>query len=528
MTTHNPEPIAPELIRPTLLPLKRWMPRDFWILLLIFFALYFFRLGQFSISIDDELEAMGNYSNVWILTGRWAGYVIDRYLLARSTIPFLPIFLFGIAMCMAYLQLLRAFGIQRARATDFLAFPFFAALPTWAFLAAFAANIASAGLGYLLAMRALARYRSCLDRLDEFGVLHALFSPGAVAAMLWLGIAIGIYQAFLFAFVTAALALLILASSRKSFTLRELQRQLFLLAGIVLGALLLYVAVDVMFRSITGLYSRSYLGSILDWNSLLHSPLGVTSKVLDSMGEAYGGRGSLYGITAFGFPLLIVCGIGTMMMLPALGSMQRAALWILGLAMFTTPFGLHFLAGGAMPARTLVAVPIVFWFCATLGMTTRHFRLAATTFAVVLVAILQIFYSSTLLQASNFFVRVHDQALAQALYARIVEVQPDSADTQALVVDFYGAKSFQTQYPRSSTSGFSFFEWDGGNEGRILAYMHLIGYTNLVTASTEQRERDLATFAKMATWPAHDSVRVVGQTTLIKLGDTPGYPFNTR
>ncbi|MHB8448752.1 MAG: glucosyltransferase domain-containing protein, partial [Rudaea sp.] len=110
------------------LPLARWLQRDLWILLLIFCLFYFYRLSEFSLSIDDELEAGGDHWRVWILTGRWAGFVIDHFVLPQSTVPFLPIFLFGVFMCLAYRVILRAFEVPRIELAQYLTFPFFVAL----------------------------------------------------------------------------------------------------------------------------------------------------------------------------------------------------------------------------------------------------------------------------------------------------------------------------------------------------------------------------------------------------------------
>lgn len=530
MSQPDDSTVSTPLLRPTLLPLQRWLRRDLWILLLIFCLFYCFRLGQFSISIDDEFEAAGNYSNVWILTGRWAGFFIDRYLLPQTTIPFLPIFLFGFFMCLAYRLLLRTFDVAKPGPVHYLAFPFFIALPTWTYLTAFAANIASAGIGCLLATVALWRFRQCTDVLGGEAVWRVPGSPRAVTAMLSLAVAMGLYQSFLFCFVVPALALLLLASARESFSWSLLWRQLLVMIVIVLGAAIFYLAADSVLRAAYGLNDRAYLGHFIDWHALLQTPWTVIARALGSMGTVYGGSQTVYGISAIAFPLVLLAGLWTITALPDQNPGQRTAQLLLAAAMFAAPFTQHFLSGGGMPARTLVAVPTVFWFYALIGMSARRFWLAATSFVVVLVAMLQILYSSTLLQTANYFARQHDQVLAEAVYERIVAVQPAQDDTRNLVVDFFGAKKFETIYPRphSLSVGFSFFEWDGGNEGRMLAYLRLLGYTNLRAPSLEQRKQDLAIFKQMPVWPARDSVRVAGEVTLIKLGPTPGYPFNTQ
>lgn len=181
-----------------------------------------------------------------------------------------------------------------------------------------------------------------------------------------------------------------------------------------------------------------------------------------------------------------------------------------------------------MPTRTLVAVPAVVWLFAVIGMTSRSYALALIAFLSTALALMQIIYTSNLLQAAHQFARIHDQALAAQISDRIVEAHPDFDPRKTYAVDFFGAHPFVTSYPRppSSTSGFSFFEWDGGNEERILDYMGLIGYANLRTPSFDQRRRDLSEFQQMSEWPSRDSVRIVGDVTLVKLGPARGFlPF---
>ena len=526
MSERNDSRKLTPLIGSTSLPLQRWLPRELWVLLAIFCLFYFFRLGEFSLSIDDELEALRDFARVWILTGRWAGFVIDQYLLPQSTIPFLPIFLFGFFMCLAYRVLLRALGIMRLEAVHYFAFPFFAALPTWTFLAAFAANIASAGFGYFLVACTVLQFRHCLERLSDRGLPRVLGSRFALLGGIALAVAVGIYQSFVFGFLALGLALLLRFTLLGPFSWALLFRQLLLLLGILVFAGIVYVAADNALRTIYQLHDRSYLANFMDWRALLQSPIEVTGKVVVNMAAVYGGHPALYGMTAFAFPLLMLCGLYAILATPTHSTSQRVAVIVLTGALLAVPFTQHFLAGGNMPARTLVAVPVVFWMFALTGLTAQRYWLGAATFCAAALAMFQMLYSATLLQAANHFARVHDQQFAAALHTRIVAAQPEFDKTHRFVVDFYGAKRFETSYPRpfSSTAGFSFFEWGDGTDSRILSYMRLIGYDDMLPASAEQRHRDAEQFAQMPAWPAQGAVRVVDGVTLIKLDASSSLP----
>ncbi len=134
---------------------------------------------------------------------------------------------------------------------------------------------------------------------------------------------------------------------------------------------------------------------------------------------------------------------------------------------------------------------------------------------------MQSLYALNLLQTANEFVRKHDEALAAAVYARIVAVDPGAKDGTA--VDVYGEQPFDSVYPRPTpaTMGYSFFEWDGGNVHRITAYLRLLGYPRFAVASERQRRQNDPVFLDMPIWPAPGAVRTFNGVILIKLGPNP-------
>ena len=522
-------PGANPLLRSTRLPINALVRADVLILLLIFFAFYFFRLSEFSLSIDDEMGALQASSRVWVLTGRWAGYLFDQFLLPNSTVPFFPIFLFGLLLSISYPILLSAFGVNRLGLIHYFAFPLYVALPTWTFLAAFAANIASAGFAQLFVVCALCMYRRAGGMTDEEDsaapakrrVLNIL------AGSILLAFAIGIYQSFVFSFIALSLAVVLVHSLQKcELTWKTVLRRVVLLFAVVVLSAILYTIADVVLRAATNLHDRTYIGYFADWHALIASPLTTSLNVVASMLNIYGGRPVIYGVNAFAFPVIVCLGIAAIACLPKLSLGQRLLALALTASILGVPFLQHFLAGGNMPVRTLVAIPAIFCCLALIGMTSRHTWLALAMFFAVSMSLLQILYSSTMLQAANHFARVHDQELAAAIYTRIVDVHPDFSSGKTYPVDFFGAKHFDTIYPRpfSSTAGFSFFEWGGGDGLRITNYMRLVGYSNLQPVQPDQRQSDRAVFAQMPVWPARDSVRAVGNVTLVKLDATSSIP----
>ncbi|MHB8744559.1 MAG: glucosyltransferase domain-containing protein [Sulfuricaulis sp.] len=514
------------------LPLDAWLRKDVLILLGIFAVFYWTKLAGFNLSIDDEFAALRTNASVWVLDGRWCEYLFERFIVSQPIVPFFPVFLFGLCMSISYTILLAAFGVERMSFVHYLVFPLYVAFPTWTFLVSFTANISSAGVAQLAVVGALYYYRgACLDPASgDIPVKRSSVAKRCAVAILLLGCAIGLYQSFLFAFVVLGLGMQMSLFNGQKPSARISMRLFSWFAAITLGGFVLYAILDAAFRHGLHLDDTAYLNAFMDWHLLLSSPVAVIRHTTEFMGEIYLGHPLIYGIAAFAFPVILAAG-GTAIVLSGNASRRhRLVLLITSLSISAIPFAQNLLAGGYMPIRTMVAIPCVFWLFALYGLTASSRALAIVTLAAVLLGLLQIIYSTSLLSAAQTFARIHDEQLSSTLYQRIAAINDKVDPSENYVLDFYGAKPFVTSYPRpfSSSIGFSFFEWDGGNEDRILRYMKLLGYTNLVPASGVQRQQDLALFKDMPVWPANGSVRVQGDITLVKLGPTAGWPFNTQ
>jgi hypothetical protein len=67
-----------------------------------------------------------------------------------------------------------------------------------------------------------------------------------------------------------------------------------------------------------------------------------------------------------------------------------------------------------------------------------------------------------------------------------------------------------------STAGSSFFNWDGGNTGRMVAWLRAMGISNLEPATTLQNSLYSDELGQMAEWPAPGSIIIKNDTILVK------------
>lgn len=495
--------------------------RDYVTLFAIFTLLYLFKLSSFSISIDDEMAAVRDVADVWLRQGRWGVYLLERFIISQQVVPFFPFFVFGCCLTISYRVLLTAFGAARVTFAHHLVFVLYVGFPTWMYAIAFFSNTIAFGLGQLTVVLAFAVARPVLEAAQPRMQL-SLFASCLVASGL-LAVSIGLYQSFLLEFGSLGTAYLVALLLKSDEGWPIFIRRLFALLGISLVSILLYECANLTLLSLTHIQEQ-YVANFLNLGALRSQPLTVIGAVATNFVATYGGGAIVFGAQLHSFALVVACAFVSL----ALRMSNRGTalkIMLASAASICIPFVFHGLSGGNLPARTLVAVPVVMWFFAMIALSSDRQWLARLSLVAVLVASLQIVYALNLMQTANEFARKHDEILAGAVYARISEVAPPAAAAQPFLVDFYGGQKFDGVYPRSeqATQGYSFFEWDGGNIFRITAYMRLLGYSQLRIPDPPARHANDAEFQRMPVWPAPGSVRWANGMALVRLGEAPGF-----
>ncbi|WP_181182963.1 glucosyltransferase domain-containing protein [Mesorhizobium sp. B3-2-1] len=480
-------------------------------LFVIFVAMYFSELASFSLSIDEELTAFRTDPSIWIIQGRWGAYLIERFLLPHPVMPFLTPSVFGAGCVAAYLLIMDIIDKRELSIAEYACFAIFCGFPTWFFIVEFYSNIAAVGIG--LFASALALWLICKNDVSP---LSRRFL-GAVTAG---GLAISIYQSFAPAILVLGIAISILQArtdTRKSFV-----KDLFRVAILLVGATMFYVIGNAVFRSfVSG--SNAYFDSLSQPGFLFQHPIVVVGRVLESIGEVYGVRHGTYDNALWAIPLLLVLGGWTLL---TESPYARLLLTTAAVAALVVPFGLHFLAAGSMPVRSLVGVPIAVWLLAYVAVTSGNSRIRFASAILLAVALFQIQVIQNYRQASSYLVDKHDTLIAGAIYERLSNT-PGFDAKRTYVLSIFGSRPFVTNYPRppASTVGYSFFEWDGGNPWRIASYMKLLGYSNLTGPTPDQIDSTIAHLSTMPVWPAPGSVEIQDNIALIRLGETPSYAY---
>ncbi len=477
----------------------------------IFVAMYFSELASFSLSVDEELAAFRTDASIWIIQGRWGAYLIEKFLIPHSVMPLLTPAVFGAGCVAAYLLVMDAIGKQELSIAEYACFAIFCGFPSWFFIVEFYSNIAAVGIG--LFGTALALWLISKEDTSP----HSLRFLGAVAAG---GFAISIYQSFAPAILVLGIAIIILQA--RAGAGKSLGRGLLHTVFLLIGAAVFYALGNAISRSfVPG--SNAYFESLSQPGFLFQHPVVVIGRVAEAIGGIYALNQSTYGVALWAIPLLLILG-GWALFQEA--PRTRVFLTAAAFVSLLVPFGLHFLAAGSMPVRSLVGVPIAVWLFAYIAVTSRNSRIRVASAILLAVALFQIQVVQNYRQASSYLVDKHDTLLAGAIYDRL-SAMPGFDAKRNYAISVFGSQPFVTNYPKppDSTVGHSFFEWDGGNPGRIAPYMRLLGYSNLMAPTPDQIDRTVVHLSLMPAWPAPGSVEIQDDIALIKLGETPSYMY---
>jgi hypothetical protein len=268
-----------------------------------------------------------------------------------------------------------------------------------------------------------------------------------------------------------------------------------------------------------------YLPSYLAPEKISADPILIAKVSLDQIWKIYSAHSPIfvgykqpYRLMAVVLAaILMVALVATCRKRPWLGVFS--ALLLLGIA--GAPFLQHPFNGGHMPYRTLIAVPVA---TAVLGLLAAEAaRESLRRWVLLPLAVLVAFQFSAINNKQYFaghWALERDKVLGAQILSRIQEMFPEETAYSIAVVG-QGPVKHDALIPSvpSSTLGASFFRWDGGNDGRIAAFLNFLSTAKITTATADQVERAFQTAGTMPSWPDRGSIARVDGAILIKLSE---------
>lgn len=491
---------------------SRHEQKSFFYLLIVFCLVYIYELANFNVSIDDEILAQAGICDFAAL-GRWLHPLVRKVLWPQVVVPAGPLLLFGAAMAISYVYALRMFGVKRPAAAHYAIFAAFVLYPVWPAQLEFSANIIPVAIGLLAAV-----FAAWLVQCESPSRLH--FLTRSITCAFLVSVSVGAYQSLALVFLvfaTSGALWALLQNDRKSppwvsFGLRIGVSVAICVAGMLLS---LVFAKITMLACQTG--PSAYAESFFHPEAITENPLGLLKLINKEAGRLFWNYWKDFGSASFVFVAAIIGSLA--ISVTAVRPRLKLAALVVLLGIFYLPTGFIVITGNVLPIRAYLAAAAV--MCCFLLLAHSLSRSPATRGVVLALAVLaaiQGLYINSIQQARGWSAQHHDAALASAIYNEVVR-RHDPRDGQAIFLEIRGAKRFDSIYPSvvTGTQGGSFFEWDGGNPPRMLAYMRMLGYTNVHALAEETPGAHAAAFQDMPAWPAEGSVRRVGKGFLVKL-----------
>lgn len=153
-------------------------------LALLAVAAYGFELFNFNLTIDEEVHATYTAPTLdWILQGRWGMYLLNKFVMPYSVIPFVPLFVALIFHIGAILLILNCWEVE-SKLEQFIIGAVCITFPIMAYLYTFSTINYGIGIGLFLVALSLFIY----TKRDGWGRFFAIV-PSVIS--------IAIYQGFI-------------------------------------------------------------------------------------------------------------------------------------------------------------------------------------------------------------------------------------------------------------------------------------------------------------------------------------------
>lgn len=506
-------------------PLLSWV-KPLFILWLIFLTLHIPQLSNLNLSVDNEMSATRLDPIVWLTQDRWGVYLFEKSLMPQPVVPFFPIAFYAFFGSAAYLLAVLLMTGRKPRMLEYLLFPLFIVHPCILFLEAFSANIASQGLGLLLAwVCALLYSRTATHSLPGAKTQRSRTQDLLLiaAASIFGCLSISIYQSNA-ALVLDCMLIVALGQAMRNRHVPINAVKVFGVIGLItLSSLLLYKLILEVMR--VGFHSRQapYIAGFYHPKELLNEPIRVISTTLIELVKNYGISPQVFSLSGECIGILMCASV--LAVLLYILKEQSTLKWkvvslMLWLGVLAAPFLLNLICNGSLPPRTLVAVPMSYWCFVFIGICVSERLVQRAGYILVLAAIMTSTYIGCTYEAAG---QVKRALVPQIFFGIIQDVEklvPDfrtKSENYSLII--YGTRGIAHIYPqRYQTQQTT--SLDGYSPFRRLITIRLLGLAKCHPPSGDEIKSTRQNFQTMAIWPQADSIRVVGNTILVKIGPT--------
>jgi hypothetical protein len=486
------------------------------ILAIIIIAAYGFDLFNLNLTIDEEVHSFYNPPETWIRQGRWAIYVMRKMMLPYTTVPFIPLFL-GLCFHLAgMLILVEAWGLKRAW-HKVLVGAIGILCPVVATMYTFSIMNFAVGAGYFSVALSLLIFARAKKGWKYLAILPGMFG-------------IGVYQAFLPTLLVAYLAYLVVQGLREN---AALYKNTLKMLAIVVGSLAGYWCVQQLLQLSNDAFISNYVTNQLSlptsWQDFLFLGRGFLVEIF----RLYSGHESLYIEKLYSLGILIFLAAAAYLVEQADVRMKVGQkIWsiLLYALLIVAPFISGFFMHGAYIPRFLLSYPLALAGLVAVGLHSRHVIMRALILVFAAMTVFGFALTDNRLFAASYFALQADRLTAANLDLRISDAISEAGmtrdDINYLEVVGYLDYPESPLIPEIDTFGGSFFQWDSGNNIRIILFLRTLGIGAYDTLPNEQRLEMVPIAQAMPNWPDPHSVKVEGDAVLVKFGDYSAFQVN--
>ncbi len=469
------------------------------------FITYGFTLSNYSLSVDNESPILADYS---LSLGRWGTNLIRCRILGEH-LPYFTLLLSLILMSFTAVELAKLFKFKGV--SGYLFCILFLTFPQLAYQLVFTMQADVVAIGFLLSVIIVKIFIKNIER-----VLSVKSIVSLITAALILMFVIASYQALIFIPIIIYLIHTYQNTYLEDFNLKKEFFNLLYFGGLVIFSLILYyISIKLFCPAIEGGYLSSYVSGDSDNQFVKFCSIWFTNLV----GNFYYGEKTFILVTLLSIVIFFKFFI------------EKKRTLIRFIALFTLlllPFVMsYFITNGYHPPRIYITSGIVFGFI-IVHAANLFKKESILIFITSLVCFMNIYFITRLFY-SNYQISNHDKEVAKQIDSTIKMKYPEF-DENVNYVYFYGCLPYEHhqkfRIDKSEVFGGSLFNWDNGNNYRIINLFKFYDIANYKMIDNKDIFLSIKdSIDKMPIWPKKESVKMINNTMIVKLGKEKGSPL---
>ena len=469
------------------------------------FITYGFALTNSFLSIDSESPILPDFS---LALGRWGTNLI-RYHIFEGHLPYFTLLLSLILLSFTTVALSKLFKLKGVLSYVFCAL--FLSFPGLSYQLVFTMQADVVAIGFLLSVITVVLFIKGIENMLSVKSILLL-----IAASFIFMFVIACYQALLFIPIIIYLIYFFQNTYLEDFNLKkEFFKLLYFGVLVILSLGLYFVSVKLFCPAVEASYLSSYTSGESNNQFLDFCSVWITNL----SGNFYYGEKTFIIATLLSIFLFVKFCIEKTQIL-----IRFFTLFILLLLPFIMSY---FITNGYHPPRIYITSGLVYAF--VIVHAANYLKSERFLIFIISFICLTNVYCITRLFYSNYQISNHDKVIAQKIDASIQSQYPDF-DPNVNYVYFFGCLPYEHhqnfRIDKSEVFGGSLFNWDNGSNYRIInlfKYHDIANYKMIDNKEIFLKIKD--SIGSMPIWPKKESVKMINNVVVVKLGNDKGSPL---